>query len=95
MKPLKGNPTLRLLRLVLRRFNRLELLIQNNSRPLPDDLIDTPAVRMLTRCPTVPFPVVGATARSLMSSTAAKSITADRAFSKPSGMNPTPHQLIK
>ena len=49
MKPLKGNPTLRLLRLVLRRFNRLELLIQNNSRPLPDDLIDTPAVRMLTR----------------------------------------------
>ena len=36
MKPLKGNPTLRLLRLVLRRFNRLELLIQNNSRPLPD-----------------------------------------------------------
>ena len=33
MKPLKGNPTLRLLRLVLRRFNRLELLIQNNSRP--------------------------------------------------------------
>ena len=48
MKPLKGNPTLRLLRLVLRRFNRLELLIQNNSRPLPDDLIDTPAVRMLT-----------------------------------------------
>ena len=49
MKPLKGNPTLRLLRLVLRRFNRLELLIQNNSRPLPDDLIDTPAVRMLTQ----------------------------------------------
>ena len=49
MKPLKGNPTLRLLRLVLRRFNRLELLIQNNSRPLPNDLIDTPAVRMLTR----------------------------------------------
>ena len=49
MKPLKGNPTLRLLRLVLRRFNRLELLIQNNSRSLPDDLIDTPAVRMLTR----------------------------------------------
>ena len=49
MKPLKGNPTLRLLRLVLRRFNRLELLIQNHSQPLPDDLIDTPAVRMLTR----------------------------------------------
>ena len=93
MKPLKGNPTLRLLRLVLRRFNRLELLIQNNSRPLPDDLIDTPAVRMLTQMSD--RTLFGATVRSLMSSTAAKSITADRAFSKPSGMNPTPHQLIK
>ena len=49
MKPSKSNPTLRLLRLVLRRFNRLETLIERGHPSLPDDLIDTPAVRMLTR----------------------------------------------